>query len=599
MYSYNNIILFLMIRFKNTTVADYEIIRSFTFNGDRMNCDFSIGNIIGWRFLYNSQYAIVDEYLVFKFYADGHLAYMSPIAKPKEKADGSIGVKPCDECSVEVIKKLRDDSIAMGHPFLMLGVCDHMRQVFESVLPDMFEIKPNRDHYDYIYLREKLITLSGKHLQSKRNHINKFKSLYPNYEYKPLTADLISECIRLEETWREHEEDEKEDDEKSIELSKELRSMTRIFNRWDEIGMTGGTIFVDGKMVAFTFGNPINNCAFDICVEKADTAYEGSFSIINQEFVKHIPEQYIYINREEDLGDEGLRRAKLSYKPEFILEKFSIMDKHPLGGFEEPSKVLAETKQLWKSVFGDDDRFIDLYFSRVFKPEYNVTCQINGKVAGALQKLPYKMLIHGTEISTSYVSGVCSDPDMRNEGIGNAIMRQAHIQMHATGTVIATLIPAEEWLRHWYSKMGYVEHIVCTPPPANVMDMNFEEFDKMQRAKECVLLHNDENLEVIKKDIEIAGEQYHPATKPTTGMLRIINAKKALEMYATMHPDVYMKIHVRADKDIPANNAYYTIDHGGVTRTDRPCGCCPKMTIGELGEMIFKDEKAEMFLMLN
>ena len=275
------------------------------------------------------------------------------------------------------------------------------------------------------------------------------------------------------------------------------------------------------------------------------------------------------------------------------------MDKHPLGGFEEPSKVLAETKQLWKSVFGDDDRFIDLYFSRVFKPEYNVTCQINGKVAGALQKLPYKMLIHGTEISTSYVSGVCSDPDMRNEGIGNAIMRQAHIQMHATGTVIATLIPAEEWLRHWYSKMGYVEHIVCTPPPANVMDMNFEEFDKMQRAKECVLLHNDENLEVIKKDIEIAGEQYHPATKPTTGMLRIINAKKALEMYATMHPDVYMKIHVRADKDIPANNAYYTIDHGGVTRTDRPCGCCPKMTIGELGEMIFKDEKAEMFLMLN
>ena len=124
-----------MIRFKNTTAEDREIIRSFTLNGDRMNWDFSIGNIIGWRFLYNSQYAIVDDYMVFRFYADGHLAYMSPIAKPKEKADGSFGVEPCDECSVEVIKKLRDDSIAMGHPFLLMGVCNYMVDVKKKYMP--------------------------------------------------------------------------------------------------------------------------------------------------------------------------------------------------------------------------------------------------------------------------------------------------------------------------------------------------------------------------------------------------------------------------------------------------------------------------------
>jgi GNAT superfamily N-acetyltransferase len=590
---------FIMIRFKNTSVEDRELIQSFTLNGDRMNCDFSIANIIGWRFLYNSQYAIIDDYLVFRFYADRHLAYMSPIARPKKQADGTFKVEPCDECSVEVIRKLREDAIAMGHPFLMLGVCAHMKEIINETIPDVFDIKLNRDYCDYIYLREKLISLSGKHLQSKRNHINKFKTLYPNYEYKPLTIDLVPECIRLEETWREQSEEEEDDKERSKKLSEELRSMTRIFNRWDELGMTGGTIFVDNKMVAFTFGNPINNSTFDVCVEKADTTYEGSFTIINQEFVKHLPEQYTYINREEDLGDEGLRRAKLSYKPEFLLEKYSMMEKHPLSDFEDSTKILRETKELWKTVFHDDDKFIELYFKKVYKPEYNVTCQIDHHVVGALQTLPYQMLMKGREFPTAYVSGVSTHPDYRNQGVGNALMRQAHLQMYGMGVVAATLIPAEGWLYDWYGKLGYVERITCTPPPDNIKGMSFDEFDKSQRAKSCVVLHDAEGFDVIKEDIGIAGEDYSPAKEPIVGMIRVINVTKALEIYAALHPDLTTKIHLRADKDIPANNAYYTIDHGRVNRTDRPCNCCPKMTIAELTDMIFKNENAEMNLMLN
>ena len=97
--------------------------------------------------------------------------------------------------------------------------------------------------------------------------------------------------------------------------------MTRAFNRWSELGLFGGSIFVGGRMVAFTYGCPINHNTFDVCVEKADVNYEGAFSIINQEFAKHIPEQYFYINREEDLGIPGLRQAKLSYQPFLLLEK--------------------------------------------------------------------------------------------------------------------------------------------------------------------------------------------------------------------------------------------------------------------------------------
>ena len=136
--------------------------------------------------------------------------------------------------------------------------------------------------------------------------------------------------------------------------------MTRVFDLWDEIGALGGTIWVDGKLIAFTFGCPITNTVFDVCVEKADTAYEGAFSIINQEFAQHLPEQYEYMNREEDLGIEGLRYAKLSYKPDILLEKNVIMEKYPLAQEETQEEIKEETIALWRDTFHDVEPFIQL-----------------------------------------------------------------------------------------------------------------------------------------------------------------------------------------------------------------------------------------------
>ena len=98
--------------------------------------------------------------------------------------------------------------------------------------------------------------------------------------------------------------------------------MTAALQHMDQLDIQGGVLYVGGKIVAFTFGAPINQETFDTCVEKADTDIEGAYAMINYEFANHIPEQYLYINREEDLGLEGLRRAKLSYHPEVLLEKY-------------------------------------------------------------------------------------------------------------------------------------------------------------------------------------------------------------------------------------------------------------------------------------
>ena len=107
---------------------DRQLIQSYTLWGERQNCDLSFANLISWKYLYNTQFAIVDDYLVFRFHYNRHLAYMMPVAKPQPQEDGTFKVQPCDECSIDVIKAIRDDSIAMGHPFLMMGVDNYISE---------------------------------------------------------------------------------------------------------------------------------------------------------------------------------------------------------------------------------------------------------------------------------------------------------------------------------------------------------------------------------------------------------------------------------------------------------------------------------------
>ena len=168
------------------------------------------------------------------------------------------------------------------------------------------------DLFDYIYRRSDLALLQGGHLQAKRNHVNRFRAEYPDFEYRPLTPELFDECRRLTEIWKE----EKDANET---ISAERQVMETVFGNWDALGMIGGSIFVNGHMVAFSYGVAVTNDTFDICVEKADRNIEGAFAIINQQFAEHLPEQYIYVNREEDMGLPGLRKAKMSYHPEILL----------------------------------------------------------------------------------------------------------------------------------------------------------------------------------------------------------------------------------------------------------------------------------------
>ena len=299
----------MQIQFKPITLEDRDIIKSFTIPGDYRNCDFSFSNMCSWSFLYKSEYAVVDDSLLIRFWIeDGtRIAYMCPI--------GTGDLK-------QAVELLEEDSLANGHPLLMLGITQAAKEKLNAAFPDALVYIPNRDYSDYIYMREDLATLKGKKYQSKRNHINNFKKQYP-YEYLPITPELVPHCLRLEHKWFKANDPESEGDD----LTYERRSLTFALQNFEALGLTGGAIRVGTEIVAFTFGSPINHNTFGVHVEKADVNFQGAFTIINQEFASRIPEQYMYVNREEDLGLPGLRQAKLSYNPVILLEKNVVVKK--------------------------------------------------------------------------------------------------------------------------------------------------------------------------------------------------------------------------------------------------------------------------------
>lgn len=298
-----------MVSFKPITIDDRDIITSYTLNSIYRNCDFSFANMCSWRFLYDSEYAISDGFLLIRFWIEdkSRLAYMFPLGKGDLKQAF---------CTIE------KDSLEHGHPLLLLGISPEAKTLAEETFPGSFTYIQERDYYDYIYLREDLVQLKGKKYQSKRNHINNFKKAY-NYTYMPLTPEIVPQCLELERKWYKANNTE----EDGNELSNERRSMTYALQNYDKLGIIGGAICVDGEIVAFSYGAPINQDTFGVHVEKADVNYDGSYALINQEFASHIPDYFTYVNREEDLGIPGLRKAKLSYQPAILLEKNGAVKK--------------------------------------------------------------------------------------------------------------------------------------------------------------------------------------------------------------------------------------------------------------------------------
>jgi len=290
--------------FRDFSISDKEKIQRYTFSANFNGCDLAFANLFIWKFYFCTQIAENEGFLFIRYWYNDKLYFMLPLGNGDLK---------------KAVSLIEENAKSEGKPFRLQGLTPPMREKLESVFPEKFEFISNRDYSDYIYLHEELATLSGKKFQPKRNHINQFLRTFPDYEFLKITPEIVPQCIDLERVWESRHSNENESQSRKVERT----AITTALENFDALGLQGGALKVNGKIVAFTYGSPINSSVFDIACEKADTEIIGAYSMINNLFAKQISKDFVYLNREEDLGIEGLRKAKLSYQPYEILPKFT------------------------------------------------------------------------------------------------------------------------------------------------------------------------------------------------------------------------------------------------------------------------------------
>ncbi len=293
--------------FKKIEIADRELVnRYFRMNRNR-SCEYTFANLYLWSRQYKVAYAIVEDMLVFYYTEYGSFTFpQGDLANLKRTIDA-----------------LMEWTGWQGREFELTNINAEQFTELEKVYPGKFEVEYHRDAADYVYETEKLIALSGRKYHGKKNHVNKFKKLYPDWTYEKITPDNVEECFQMALDWR-RENGCEEDEEKNVEMCVTLNSLRLM----DELKLTGGLLRAGGRVVAFSIGEPVCDDTMVVHIEKAYADVQGAYPMINQQFLLHEASGYKYVNREEDMGEPGLRQAKESYHPIFLVEKGVVSVRH-------------------------------------------------------------------------------------------------------------------------------------------------------------------------------------------------------------------------------------------------------------------------------
>ena len=299
------------IEWKTMTLEDKEVVMPYYEYEQSSSCEVAFANNILWAPFYGVEYAIVEGMLVFLTKRDGY-SISIPLAKDEKTANNLK----------TAILTLEEYFESMGHSFHLHLVTKDKFELLEQLFPGKYSIEFDRDAADYVYEVSKLTSLAGKKLHGKRNHINKFKENNPDWSYETLTDENLEECLQMAEEW------------KTINLCGERGEKhaefcvtRRALKNYKALGLKGGVLRDGSRVVAFTLGEELNKDMFVIHIEKAFADVQGAYPMINQQFLIHEAADYKYVNREDDTGAEGLRKAKLSYYPVFLQEKGNVIIK--------------------------------------------------------------------------------------------------------------------------------------------------------------------------------------------------------------------------------------------------------------------------------
>ena len=300
-------------------LQDFEYLSSNLDSASLFDSDSSIANLFLLQEKYNTELKIQKNILLRYYYGvENRIGYGFPL--PMKNAP--------ENWLKTALELIFDDAQAQNRPVRFCLITGEQKTLINDCLAQHFPNrtiawKTNRNDCDYIYLRSNLSDLPGSQYQKKRNHISRFNRTYglcgTDWEFKSYPDnDIAADILTVSQKWYEEKNGESEEvlrlEHQSIELALQNTGL---------LNLRGGVLYIKGQPAAMTLAAPISPDVLDVIYEKSFGEYEhnGAYAVINQQFARRCT-SFLYLNHEEDMGVEGLRKAKLSYKPEMILEKF-------------------------------------------------------------------------------------------------------------------------------------------------------------------------------------------------------------------------------------------------------------------------------------
>lgn len=293
----------MTMEFHAISIRDQKWINECLREAGLWGCGYSFGTMMLWKDIYQTEVAECEGMCCHRYHV-----------KEKEMYYYAF---PAGEGNVRrVLEQMRLDAAGRGQPLVLTGCERAQVDYMEKNHPGEFEITSVRDDWDYVYDRQALATLRGSGYQSKRNHIARFRAS-KDWHYEELSAENMGACLGMSEEWYRLQVEKG-----NLMVLREKQVLHNALEYFEELGLTGGVLYQGERVVAFTIGEAYSREMYHVHIEKAYADIQGAYPMINQQYVLHAMEGFRYVNREDDAGQPGLRKAKESYHPVMMIEKY-------------------------------------------------------------------------------------------------------------------------------------------------------------------------------------------------------------------------------------------------------------------------------------
>lgn len=479
-----------MINFQNIELNEKKRYNECFFQSSPKGCEYSFGNLFLWG---HQEIAFLHNHFVLYSSFNNHCFYPFPVGKGDKKA---------------VLEAIFEDAKERGVCPCMTGLNEEAKEIMETLYPGQFYFHADRSGFDYVYDINDLADLKGRKLHRKRNHLKHFKKLHPNYKISPITPENMDKVRAFVSDWyktklSEHPEGDYQNEQAALE---------KAFTFYTDLEMEGLLLEENDEVLGFTMASPMSPDTFDVHFEKARGDIDGAYTTINSEFANYIRTKYPhvrYLDREEDMGIPGLRKAKMSYFPHHLVKKYRALPLRFAYSYTEPTASMLPTlRALWKDGFGDNDAFLDTFFSTAFDA---TRCRVaivdpvsegHANIAAVLYW--FDCSIDGQRIA--YVYAVTTAKQFRGHGACHMLLKDTHNHLRELGYTGVVLVPGNDALVSLYEGCEYEtctkrSRIECAAIDGNIEihEIEKEEYAALRREflPKLAVIQENENLDFL------------------------------------------------------------------------------------------------------